>query len=108
LSQQALSAELQKLKNELQQSALKAKESSPPASVKPKVDVKPLPEAKVERKVKAEPEPKVEVKAPAAPAPVAPATVTPAPAPAPAATAPMPQFQPAREKMLVYPRPNNE
>jgi len=107
LSQQALSAELQKLKSELQQTAMKARESAPPAppapaKPTPKVDkpeVKPVTEAKVQRKTSPEPEPKAESKASAPPAPselVAPAA------------APMPQLQPQREKMLVYPRPNTD
>ena len=117
LSQQALSAELQKLKKELEQTALKSRENAPVAHAAPKSseEAKPAPAPKVERK----PEPKAESRPepkPAAPSQAqAQSAPTPAPAPAPTpvpsasvAPAPMPQFQPAREKMLVYPRPNNE
>jgi outer membrane biosynthesis protein TonB len=117
LSQQALSAELQKLKKELEQTALKSRENASVAHAAPKSseEAKPAPAPKVERK----PEPKAESRP--EPKPAAPSqaqaqsapTSAPAPAPTPVpsasvAPAPMPQFQPAREKMLVYPRPNNE
>jgi len=121
LSQQALSAELQKLKKELEQTALKSRESAPVAHAasKPNEDAKPAPAPKAESRSERKPEPKVEAKPepkpepkPAAPSQAqAQSATAPAPAPVPsasAAPAPMPQFQPAREKMLVYPRPNNE
>ncbi len=119
LSQQALSAELQKLKKELEQTALKAPREAPAVVPKPKEDIKPMPKldskvdskadnkSSTEAKAEKKSEPKVEAKT--APVPVAASVAAPAPAPAAqAAPAPMPQFQPAREKMLVYPRPNNE
>ena len=115
---------LPKLKKELEQTALKARESAPPAHAVSKAheDNKPstpptAPAPRAESKAERKPEPKAEVRPepkPTTQAPPASATPsasasTPAPAPtATAAPAPMPQFQPAREKMLVYPRPNNE
>jgi len=119
LSQQALSAELQKLKKELEQTALKSRENAPVAHAAPKSseEAKPAPAPKAESRAERKPEPKAESRPepkPAAPS-QAQSAATPAPAPAPtpvpsasAAPAPMPQFQPAREKMLVYPRPNND
>jgi hypothetical protein len=101
-AQQSMTQEFQKLKKDLEVSSAKAREAANQAQVaaaaanaKPKVVSKP--EAKVESK----PDLKTEVKPKEAGAEAPRATPL-----AAAPPAPNPQFQPSREKELVYPRPN--
>jgi hypothetical protein len=85
--QQAVLNELQKLKKDLD--SMQAKVTAKPAEVKPKAEPKPEPKPEPVRPVEAKAEPKP------APAEIKPPVPSLPPAPTP------------RDRMLVYPRPNN-
>lgn len=93
-SQQAVLSEIQKLKKDVESANTSAKAAATAAAAAAKPKVEPKPEPKPEPKAETKPEPK--------PAEVRPAEAKPAPQVVPA----MPPASSARDKMLVYPRPN--
>jgi len=105
-SQQSMNQEIQKLKKDLEVSSAKAHEAAAQAqaavaaSAKPK-PAPPKPEAKVDAKPEAKPDMKAEVK------PKEAVAETPRSQPVAQAPAANSQFQPSRDKELVYPRPNS-